>query len=523
MSHGFGTSLVVCKNVPLDITYRNTINFPDRATQSAYFNGKAKYILANYSYQRFGVARVEKTAEQLYDCNYLVYQNGTYGDKVFYAFITKIDYVNDAVSDIYFETDVMQTWLFDWDFKKTYVVRATPNSDSYGSNILPEPIVFPEVAYANVQLSTAGISTKPEPMAYVFGTTEDILKEETAIPSLIGACPTACFLYGYTEFTEFSLALSTAIKAKDNNVQFAFAIPQRVHNAINGGKNGRYPNQTKVVTTSITIPQSTLRTNYNGSIWSKSLVYPYQALIVMTPNGYMEFDPSGFAGDAVFKITYTISPTPSYIVTCNYQDKTIELDGGTYPTIPFANSQYPQYMQAKLGIAQELVTQAQTNAMGALTPVVTGLANGTSVTSVADNVASAAVNLLNNTLSQDLQITQGEERLIESQMRTAPGMHGSSSDFGHMLIGRTQPTFYIKYLRQEYAKSLESFFSVKGYTKNQLVVPRKTSMKSYKYLQTLNCDIVGSVPAPDMRAICAIHDKGVTYWYPPESIGDYSG
>lgn len=515
------TRIILCSGVPLDTTYRNTLHFENRETQTSYFISKAKHDFTNQSFQRMrnGKTRLAISIDSAYDCNYIMYRNTGYSDKWFYGFITSVEYVSDNATDVMFTPDVMQTWLFDWSFKQTYVSRATPNSDDYGANILPEPLQFSDTAYANIQLSVGGMVTGAEDMAYVFGTTEKIVSDTNANPTIIGGCPQACFLYGYSDFSSFATAISTAVHEKDGNVQFAFAIPERVHNAINNGNNGRYPSHTAKIQTNITIPASTLRTNYSGTTWNKCLVYPYQALIVMTPNGYMEFDPSGFSGDAKFTITYTVSPTPSYIVTCNYMDKTVELDGGTYPTIPFSNDQYPQYALAKLGIAQSLVSQAQSNALGVMQGVITGLAGGSgSLMSTAPQIFEQ---LGINTIQNDLSIQQREETIRETQLRTAPSMHGSASDFAQMLIGRTQPTFYIKYLRAEYAESLDSYFTVKGYCKNKLVTPRKTSMKHYKYLQTVDCDITGNVPSEYKQIICQIHNNGVTYWSDPSKVGVY--
>lgn len=55
--------------------------------------------------------RVEKKAEDLYDCNYLAFQNTSFGSKWFYAFITSVEYVNNITSEITFEIDVLQTYF----------------------------------------------------------------------------------------------------------------------------------------------------------------------------------------------------------------------------------------------------------------------------------------------------------------------------------------------------------------------------------------------------------------------------
>ena len=87
------TTIRMLKDVPLDNTYRNTIYFTTAAIQSAYFQGKTKYTFANQSYQRVnrGVLRIARKADDLYDCNYLMFQNTSYGNKWFYAFVVSVE------------------------------------------------------------------------------------------------------------------------------------------------------------------------------------------------------------------------------------------------------------------------------------------------------------------------------------------------------------------------------------------------------------------------------------------------
>ena len=107
-----GTNIKILKDCPLDTTYDHTIYFADKASQTNYFVGLTKYTLTNYTYQRVkrGVARVGIKADNLYDCNYMMFQNTNYGNKWFYAFIKSVEYVNNETSEITFEIDVMQTW-----------------------------------------------------------------------------------------------------------------------------------------------------------------------------------------------------------------------------------------------------------------------------------------------------------------------------------------------------------------------------------------------------------------------------
>ena len=109
------TNVKLLRNVPLDNTYEHTIYFGDAGSQTSYFSGLTKYNLTNYTYQRVNSnqMRVAKKADDLYDCNYLMFQNTAFGSKWFYAFVTGVEYVNNETSTITYEIDVMQTWFFD--------------------------------------------------------------------------------------------------------------------------------------------------------------------------------------------------------------------------------------------------------------------------------------------------------------------------------------------------------------------------------------------------------------------------
>ena len=135
-------------NVPLDDTYNHTIKFASLSAQQTYFSsaGVVKYTLNEQSYQRVerGKMRVEIKAEDLYDCDYLSFQNTSFGNKWFYAFITGVEYVNNVTSEITFEIDVMQTYLFDITVGECFVEREHVVDDSIGANTIAEPVDCPE-------------------------------------------------------------------------------------------------------------------------------------------------------------------------------------------------------------------------------------------------------------------------------------------------------------------------------------------------------------------------------------------
>ena len=145
------TTIKILKDVPLDPTYEHTIFFDYEEQQRDWFSGKAKYVLDRNSYQRVqrGYMRVNIQAENLYDCNYIMFQNTAFGTKWFYAFIKGVEYVNNSVSQIQFQIDVMQTWFFDYELEECFVEREHAATDEIGDNIVPENLELGDETVSN--------------------------------------------------------------------------------------------------------------------------------------------------------------------------------------------------------------------------------------------------------------------------------------------------------------------------------------------------------------------------------------
>ena len=101
------STVYLLTGVPLDNTYENTIYFASTALQLAHFLNTGQSPFWDYqprqitplSYQRVneGVLRVNLPYDQIYNCNYMMFQNTSFGDKWSYAFITNVEYVNNTI------------------------------------------------------------------------------------------------------------------------------------------------------------------------------------------------------------------------------------------------------------------------------------------------------------------------------------------------------------------------------------------------------------------------------------------
>ena len=147
------SDIYILQNVPLDVTYEHTIYFDYRINQTNYFTGKAKYKLTEQSYQRAisGALRVSVAADDLYDCNYLMFRNTSYGSRWFYGFIQSVNYINDNTSEIIYIIDPLQTWHFDYKLSTCFIERQHTETDGYGEHIIDEGLETGEIVNTSYQ------------------------------------------------------------------------------------------------------------------------------------------------------------------------------------------------------------------------------------------------------------------------------------------------------------------------------------------------------------------------------------
>ena len=132
----------VMRGISLDSDYNHTVLQTSRDEQTRMLTGPQvrKYSFTEQSYQRVGrnKIRVAMLADNLYDCNYLAFRNSGFGDKWFYAFIEKVDYINNNTSELTYSIDEIQTWYFDYQMEECFVEREHTETDNVGEHLVPE-------------------------------------------------------------------------------------------------------------------------------------------------------------------------------------------------------------------------------------------------------------------------------------------------------------------------------------------------------------------------------------------------
>ena len=82
--------------------------------------------------------------------------------------------------------------------------------------------------------------------------------------------------------------------------------------------------------------------------------------------------------------------------------------------------------------------------------------------------------------------------------------------------------FLIQKIRKHHAQTVDDYFTMYGYQTNRVKVPNVSSRPYFNYVQTIDVNIKGGIPADQMERLKAVYNNGVTLWKSTATIGDYS-
>jgi hypothetical protein len=114
------------KNYPYDNNYDFIKLFSTKTSQNNYFNTFNKIVIDEGIEE--GYIREGETFIVEYNYDYLVSEGVNYviwnnGYKDLYCFITKKEYVDEDMTRLYYEVDVLNTFLFDINLNKSFIER----------------------------------------------------------------------------------------------------------------------------------------------------------------------------------------------------------------------------------------------------------------------------------------------------------------------------------------------------------------------------------------------------------------
>lgn len=495
------TELYVCHSIPLDNTYRDTFSkkfFPSASAQASFFINSAKFTFTNLSPVRLqNQIRLPVNADKLYDCNYIVFKNANFSDKYFYAFITKIDFININMSNITIEIDIMQTWLFDYTIQPCFVEREHVIDDTIGANLVEDNLETGTYVFDYAQ-TISGLT----PCYICLGSTVDLSEFNAVSGALYKNVYSGIQLYAFEPNegnvnTINNAILSLTEAGKSDAIVGIFMCPPTMFETslldFNTGKgyasvNGYIPKNNKLFT------------------------YPYKYLYVSNLDGTsadykMEFF-SGencsfkYGGDYSMNPSVALIPTNYKGIQNNYDEKIVL---SNYPQCAFNVDTFKAWLaQNGSSLGMSVLSSALNSGVSAGTSLATG------------NIAGAGASAISGLLNIGQTLAQ-----ISDKSKMPPQAHGSQSNSLNVALGVKNFFIAHKTITYEFAKQIDDFWSVFGYPVHETKVPNTTNRPSWNYVKTLESKITGSIPFNDISQIRSIFDKGFTFWH-GNFVGDYT-
>lgn len=486
-------------DVKIDNNYVNTYSFSNVAEQETFFKGKTRNnrIYTDLQYQRIEKCfRVEETIDHLFDVSYMMYQNENYGSKWFYAFITDMKYVNPSITEIYFEIDVLQTWLFDTTFKDCYIEREHTSSDNVGEHLVDENLNCGEYI-----IREGTTLDELNDLSIVVATTTRAFDVEDVEGSMVTGAYTGCAYYAFDNAEDVNDLLNTYdADGKEKSIACIFMMP-------------------KNLIESDTIRVNQLEAKYLIQIIAKNYLdidgytpknkklfnYPYNFLSVsnnMGGNNIYKYEYGLMEDNLHFVCGCNVAPSPTvYLIPSSYRvfgdnpDEMLTLNG--YPICTWVNDVYKNWVSQN-AVSNTVAVAGSVLSLGVGVATGNPIAIGGGVLGVASSIGA----------------------FYEKSIEPNP-LKGSASGGGNVAVGLMTFSFYQKTIRSEFAKIIDDYFDRYGYKVNALKIPLLKSRTTWNFIKMSECNIFGNIPNSHIKRIQEIHKNGVTYWHDSD-VGNYN-
>lgn len=533
------TVIKILKDVPLDASYTDVLDFASETAQNQYFSSKSKYVFNNVSYQRVNYSvdsarppltcTVPMNADNLYDCNYIMFQNANYGTKWFYAYIVNVGFVSANVSKISYVLDDYQTWLFDFTVGESYVLREHTNDDTIGSNLEPEPFEISNYIISGYNNDSSEFMNC-EIMMAVAELADGSRAEGQWIDNKT---------YTGLGFMYFDIGDDSGIKGaidlyveqgKGNSIIYIQIVPKR-----------------RGITTTLSNCRVPSAFGDYVPANNKLFTYPYCKLSHINSEGQgNEYKYEFFSSltNIQFSTAFTDAPTPSaitmpknYLSSNAYQYNIVSYvtSINKYPVCSWTNDSFYEWFALN---QNQLQTQKQYQQLAATYKIASGAVStiATTIAATAATVATggvAAAALLPAMSSGLSSFSQGLDEYRKAgdmynaqiaDMKVKPDTlsGGSTNPYSMYMSSLMGNHFYRMQIPQEQAERIDTFFSMYGYTTNKVKIPNLTGRSNFNYVKLQQPYITGSIPVESMINIKKIFSNGVRIWHNAGTFMNYN-
>ena len=545
------------RGVPFDPSYENTMYFDNINQQVSYFDTKIAVPFERFSYVRVdnGYIKVgwsidggNATAiKDLYNANYMRFKNTSFENKWFYAFVDRVEYINNNTVGVYYHLDVMQTWHFEYAFNQCFIERQHTETDRLGANTIPENFELGDYitdgfSYFDYEPCAVVVTAGDRSGTYQGGTVRQ------------GKMRRGNWFTGVS-FTAYNISNQTELDALNNLLERAYTNRETLNTIIAIFMMPRwfFDNPTSVQST----VQSVITPGVSGYHLgqypvrnAKLMTYPYNMLYVSNNQGnhlelHFEYfgDPtacklevwgnmSTSPGIMIYPIDYKIYD-PYHNDNPNF-DEILTISG--FPMCAWANDAYKAWIAQNAGSLNTAIFGAAVSWGDTLIKgknyaddiqnrVAIGnhpfIKNSASAYGSAKAQENRSLSDLSTSASRSLIATAAIIGQMRDHAVQPPSAHGATN--GNLIYQAGLMTFMYchKHIRPEYAAIIDDFFDMYGYAVHRSGIPNRNARPCYTFVKTADCSLDGNVPVAYLREIEEIFNKGVRFWRTTASFGVY--
>lgn len=502
---------------PLEADNLHQIKFSNATAQYNYFHGLTSLSIDNCTYAREnGTLRVPISYDTAIRYNYVMYQNESYSNKWFYAFITNYTYVNNDMTAIEIKTDVYQTWQFNFTWKQSFIEREHVNNDTLGLHTIPENL---ETGDYKVYFQDKDSTTLPD--CIIMGCTIDLATSSQQTIYRYSGCynglVSGCGYYRFDNFSQLISALNSITgMGQQESIVTMFMYPSAMA-PLMSGSNNKVDTSGSPITKNYGISRIASLDGYTPKN-KKLLTYPY--CYIRLSNG---IGTSGIYRQEVWSLNSNnemvvhadsvLCPGGSVrIYPVNYNGSEHNYDEGfslgKYPQLSWSVDLYTNWeVQNGVNIFGTPLTATEFGVYGGLTKSLLNATSGnlTEATGQLGNVFGAM-----------------NEQYRHAMVPPTIGGNLNSGDVS-AIAGYSAFQFQRCGIKREYAEIIDDYLSMFGYKVNRVGIPLEHSRQNWNYIKTNGANIEGDdIPQVAINELKQMFDNGVTLWHSASNIYNYS-
>ena len=515
------SKIILSKDIRLDRGHQNVLDYTDLQMLSV-MNSSAHFVAdaSDYSFIRStGTIKADINYDQALRANYFAYQNPSYSNKWFFAFIVRIEYKGENCIEIFYTVDNWQTWFKDLTLLPCFVEREHVNDDTFTKWMEPEPVTsnniipyyqsqeyFSTYDIIVVFVPSAGVSSQDLPYnvdnKYISpcrfyrydGSVSGVslLLDDLADPTVMGGADiVACFMYPHS-----------LIPTQDQSTKWL---------------GGGLVTITKLMPSVVDVSGYTPKNN-------KMFLYPYNYIEVDNGSNRAiyryEYFYTGGLIEGAFRISGAALPDGNITVyPYGYMHKTgmnpfYSLSIADMPQVAIPIDTYAAWLAQRGSIA---LSQGLLNAFEA--GIGGGMTGATSTAKSNPGVGpSAGIGAGMSALHSAIEY-QSNTMEARAASDSAKGINSASLDMVNGIQGFNFKRMCVNY---EEARRIDHFMSMFGYNVSEVKIPNVTGRRYWNYIKINGVLGHGAIPAGALEDINSIANSGVTVWHDHGNIGNYT-